>query len=158
MPPVFGPGPISTTFCVHPYATFLQRVLHQFLSDLRRAGLTLQLTPTHAINFLGFRVNTLANTIAHLPSRIADTVQLLDKLTPLLPLTYLRRAAGLQAFYLSLYGTGFSVLGPLYTTIHTRAPFSPNKCGGFFLMNSPCGGVHRLVKCSLMRALPDSPL
>lgn len=42
-----------------------------------------------------------------------------------MPLTFLRREAGLLVFYLSLYRTVFLVLRPLYARIHYGIPLPP---------------------------------
>lgn len=82
-------------------------------------------SPTRSLNFLGLTVNTSSNTISHLPSRVTDTTHLLQTIHDRLPLHYLRRAAGLLSFYLSLYGKGYSNLSPLFRAIHDFSPFPP---------------------------------
>lgn len=121
---------IDNFLCAYPDPHFLTRILDLFLSQLNRSGMCINskdtvLTPARCISFLGFSISILANTVSHLPSRVTDTTHLLDTIHDQLPVSYLRRAAGLLSFYLSLYGNGYSILSSLFHAAHTTSPFPP---------------------------------
>lgn len=141
----FDPGPTLTTYSVPtPTVLFLAKVIRDFVQDFSHAGFRLNpnqtvLTPTQDISFLGFRIDTIANTISLLPSRVQDTHKYRQNLTPTLPTAYLRRAAGLLSFYLSLYGYEFNTLQPLFPPFTRVNPFP--QCGP--VLSPTCGVASR---------------
>lgn len=83
------------------------------------------LYPTPFIDFFGFRLSGPNMTIYHPLSRVDIVHDFLSRFSDSMPLTFLRREAGLLVFYLSLYRTGFFVLRPLYARIHYGIPLPP---------------------------------
>lgn len=81
---------IDNLLVAHTDPALLSTIVTEFVADLARAGIRInprdtQLQPTQKISFLGFQLNTATNTIAHLPSHVQATDELLSQLRSSMP-------------------------------------------------------------------------
>lgn len=86
---------------------FLYHRYHDFLTALELCGFRLNpndttFEPSRTIKCLGFELNGVNMTTAHLLDRVTLVHRILKTIRADMPLTYLRRAIGLRAFFLGL--------------------------------------------------------
>lgn len=146
-------GHIDNVLLAHSDANFLLQTYNTFLQELSACGFKVNpndttFTPTITIHFLGFELSGANMTIAHLPECVYLVHKLLSSIRTDTPLTYLRRAVGLLAFYLSRYRT---VLFSFTTTLH---PY-PLRAADPRQLGSP--NFQGLARCTSLFTSASSP-